>query len=95
MTPAQAHQVCEVEHPIWNAARRLSCTLSPHTVPISSEGSRNIFQRRMLNKAPDQPDPEKERVESGQVSVTDHQLLPVPHGFLVNDYSISGLTFLF
>lgn len=32
-------------------------------MPISSEGSRNIFQRKMLDKAPDQPDPEKEEKE--------------------------------
>lgn len=54
--------------------------------------------QKKINKPQDQPDSREGREgggDLGQVSVTDHQLLHIPHGFLVNDYSISGLTFLF
>lgn len=58
---------------------------------------REAFCRKNHKPAQPQPATWKEGKRGGAtlVSVTGHQLLGIPHGVLVNDYSISGLTFLF
>lgn len=58
---------------------------------------REAFCRKNHKQAQPQPDTWKEGKGGGAklVPVTAHQLLHIPRGVLVNDYSISGLTFLF
>lgn len=66
--------------------------------PLALRTWGNILQKRIINNPLDQPDPREGR--EGRRSRARFQSLitncfGIPRGFLVNDYSISGLTFLF
>lgn len=95
--PEWAYPVCKVEHSISNGGLKTGHLCLDTPFPLAWRVHKT-FAERIINKPQNQPDTQEEREareESDEVSVTAYQLLHIPHGFLVNDYSISGLTFLF